>query len=135
MRTSTFPRLCLYLALSSAVSGVSAQEGHPLKGSWLGSLHAGTASATDLLLVLDWNDRQITGTINPGTDNIAITSAELDPENWTVRLEADGIEAKSGTQVHYVMEGRLEQLELPHRSFKGTWTKDAGSGDFELVRQ
>lgn len=98
-------------------------------------MQEGAASSEDFLLVLDWSDQQITGTINPGTDDIAITSAELDPDNWTVRLEADGVKAGSSTQVHYLIEGKLEQMELPHRSFRGTWMNGTGRGDFELVRQ
>src|SRR5690606_34004517 len=53
----------------------TAQEGHPLKGSWLGTWAGNEAHGENVLLVLDWDGQNITGIINPGTDNIAITKA------------------------------------------------------------
>jgi hypothetical protein len=111
-----------------------AQEGHPLKGSWLGMWESNETHGDDLLLVLDWDGKSITGMINPGTDNIPIGKASLDPDGWVVTLEADAKD-KSGAAVHYVIEGRLEDLELPNRSIVGTWRSERGGGAFEASRQ
>ena len=47
-----------------------AQEGHPLKGSWLGTWAGNKIHGNDVLLVMTWDGKSITGTINPGTDNM-----------------------------------------------------------------
>ena len=115
-----------------ATSG--AQEGHPLKGSWLGEWQGNTVHGDNILLILDWDGKAITGMINPGTDNMPIKTASLDPKGWVVRLEADGKD-KDGSTVSYVIEGKIENLELPNRSINGTWSSNKGRGTFTASRQ
>jgi hypothetical protein len=122
------------LTMLAALSPATAQEGHPLKGSWLGRWESNEAHGADILLVLDWDGANITGMINPGTDNIPITKASLDPDGWVVTIEADAKD-RSGAAVHYVIEGRIENLELPNRSVVGTWKSQRGGGVFEIGRQ
>ena len=112
----------------------SAQEGHPLKGSWLGEWAGNTVHGDNILLILDWDGKAITGMINPGTDNIPITKASLEPKGWAVTIEADAKD-KSGAALHYVIEGRIENVELPNRSIVGTWRSQRGRGAFEASRQ
>jgi hypothetical protein len=121
----------LAVVASTAGSGF-AQEGHPLRGSWIGTWN-GNTHGNDVLIVMDWNGTTVTGSINPGTDNIKITGVTLDPENWTVKLEADTGNKSKG--VHYVIEGKIEQLELPSRSIVGTWKSEEGNGELKIVRQ
>jgi hypothetical protein len=111
-----------------------AQEGHPLKGSWLGEWSGNTTHGDNILLILDWDGQNITGMINPGTDNIPLGKASLDPSGWVVKLEADGKDS-SGANVHYVIEGKIENLELPNRSIAGTWQSNKGRGAFTASRQ
>lgn len=111
-----------------------AQEGHPLKGSWLGAWHSNETHGENVLVILDWDGENITGMVNPGTDDIAITNASLDPDGWIVRLEADA-EGDGGAALHYVIEGRIENLELPNRSIVGTWSSERGEGVFDVSRQ
>jgi hypothetical protein len=111
-----------------------AQEGHPLKGSWLGEWAGNAVHGDDILLILDWDGKAITGMINPGTDNMALTRASLEPNGWVVRLEAEGKD-KDGSAVRYVIEGKLENLELPNRSLNGTWASNKGRGTFTASRQ
>lgn len=113
---------------------VVAQEGHPLKGSWLGTWAGNAVHGENVLLVLDWDGQDITGIINPGTDNIEITEASLDPDGWVVTIEAEAANG-SGAAVRYVIEGRIENLELPNRSIVGTWRHQQGRGEFEASRQ
>jgi hypothetical protein len=112
----------------------SAQEGHPLKGSWLGEWKGNTVHGDNILLILDWDGKAITGMINPGTDNMPVKSASLDPKGWVVKIEADG-KAKDGSAVSYVIEGKIENLELPNRSINGTWSSNKGRGTFTASRQ
>jgi len=121
------------LGLGLLASG-GAQEGHPLKGSWLGEWSGNTDNGDNILLILDWDGKAITGMINPGTDNIPLTRASLDPNGWAVKLEAEGKD-KDGSAVRYVIEGKIENLELPNRSINGTWSSNKGRGAFMASRQ
>jgi hypothetical protein len=113
---------------------LGAQEGHPLKGSWIGVWEGNDAHGDNVLVILNWDGRAITGMINPGTDNIEIDRATLDPEEWGVRIEADA-ETRDGRTVNYVIEGTIQDLELPNRYITGTWRTGNDSGDFEIRRQ
>ncbi len=124
----------LVAALVAFAMPVAAQEGFPLKGSWLGTWSHNTVHGDNVLVVLDWDGKNITGTINPGTDNIPITKASLDPNGWVVKIEADAKD-KTGAPIHYTIEGMLKDLELPTRSVVGTWSSQRGHGDFEISRQ
>jgi len=46
-------------------SAALAQEGHPLKGSWIGEWSGNTALGDFVLIVMDWNGEEVTGMINP----------------------------------------------------------------------
>jgi hypothetical protein len=119
---------------SLATAPAVAQEGHPLKGSWLGTWEGNDALGNDLILILDWDGKSVTGMINPGTDNIPITKATLEPKGWVVTLEADARD-KSGAPLHLVIDGHIENVELPNRSIVGTWRSQRGRGAFEASRQ
>jgi hypothetical protein len=121
--------------LSLGPFGVTlAQEGHPLKGSWLGEWQGNATHGDNILLILDWDGKNITGMINPGTDNIPLGRASLDPNGWVVKLEAEGKD-KDGSAVRYAIEGKIENLELPNRSINGTWSSNKGRGTFTASRQ
>jgi len=126
------------LALSFATllggSQVAAQEGHPLKGSWLGTWAGNKIHGNDVLVVLNWDGKAITGTINPGTDNMVVKNATLNPDGWVVHLEADAKD-KSGAAVTYIIDGKIEDLRLPNRSITGTWKNQRESGIFKVGRQ
>jgi hypothetical protein len=121
--------------LAMGLLGTStAQEGHPLKGSWLGEWAGNSVHGDNILLILDWDGKAVTGMINPGTDNIPLSAASLEPNGWVVKLEAEGKD-KDGSAVRYVIEGKLENLELPNRSITGTWSSNKGRGTFTASRQ
>jgi hypothetical protein len=129
-----------WLTMAAAVLAIgllgtsAAQEGHPLKGSWLGEWAGNTVHGDDVLLILDWDGKAITGMINPGTDNIPLKTGSLEPNGWVVKLEAEGKD-KDGSAVRYVIDGKLENLELPNRSITGTWSSNKGRGTFTASRQ
>jgi hypothetical protein len=101
-----------------------AQEGHPIKGSWIGEWE-GNTMGDSLLMVMNWDGKAITGVINPGTDNLEIKTATLNPADWTVHIEAGD----------YKLDGKFARLELPNRSISGTWSGGGKNGSFEIVRQ
>jgi hypothetical protein len=111
-----------------------AQEGHPLKGSWLGTWGPSKMHSNDILIVMNWDGKAITGMINPGTDNIPIKNATLNPEGWLVHIEADAKD-KAGP-INYVIDGKIEGLAFHNRSVTGTWKSQRGeSGPFKISRQ
>ena len=128
-------RFVLALSITALLAApVVAQEGHPLKGSWIGTWAGNHNQGNDLLLVLNWDGKNIIGTINPGTDNIAIKNATLQPDGWVVRFEADAKD-KAGKPITYVLEGKIANLPLPNRTITGTWKNQEESGVLKLSRQ
>ena len=125
--------LAVFVACLIGGTLISAQEGHPLKGSWLGTWGPAKTHSNDIVLVLNWDGKAITGMINPGTDNISIKSATLDPDKWTVHFEADAKD-KAGA-INYVIDGKIENLPMPNRFISGTWKSQRGSGAFRIQRQ
>ena len=110
-----------------------AQEGHPLKGSWLGTWGPSKIHSNDILIIMNWDGKTISGMINPGTDNMAIKNATLNPEGWLVHLEAE-TKDKSGP-ITYVIDGKIENLAMHNRFISGTWKSQRGSGAFRIQRQ
>ena len=129
--------LGLVFSLAALAGGASlaAQEGHPLKGSWIGTWEGNKAQGNDVLVILNWNGKAITGMINPGTDNMEIKNATLNPDGWQVHLEAD-LKDKSGKVTNtYVIDGKIENLAFHNRSVVGTWRSQNGKGAFKISRQ
>ena len=111
-----------------------AQEGHPVKGSWIGVWESNETHGENVLVILNWDGSRISGMINPGTHNIEITDASLDPDGWVVTIAASG-QNGDGEEVNYTIEGSIMDLELPNRYIVGTWRSNEGRGDFEIRRQ
>jgi hypothetical protein len=121
------------LSLALALPTI-AQEGYPLKGSWIGVWESNTQHGNDVLLVMNWDGKSVSGIINPGTDNIKIDKATLDPSGWKVHIEADA-KTKQGGAVRYIIDGTIQNLQQPNRAIVGTWQSQSGRGKFEVHRQ
>lgn len=130
MRTALLATIFLVAGATMA----DAQEGHPLKGSWIGVWESNQVLGDDVVVILDWDGQKISGMINPGTDNIPIDVATLNPKDWGVHIEADAEDA-DGRRLRYVIDGKIEHLELPNREIVGTWQSQQGRGHFEIRRQ
>ena len=63
-----------------------------------------------------------------------VKNASLNPEGWVVHLEADGKDA-TGAAVHYVIDGKIENLAFRNRTVTGTWKSQRESGPFKIQRQ
>jgi hypothetical protein len=133
MRVKAFLLLCLLSSLALATAAL-AQEGHPLKGTWLGDWGPNKNDRNQVTIVMDWDGKQITGQINPGPGAIPLKNATLEPKGWLVHFEADAKNA-AGQNVHYVVDGKIENLGLANRAIVGTWTHDNVKGDFRIQRQ
>jgi hypothetical protein len=123
----------LALAATILAATAAAQVGHPAKGSWSGYWGASDTDKHRILLLLDWRDRQITGTINPGPNQVPIDKAELDVATWTLRLEAS-MPTASGDKARFVTTGQLTNLgSWTMRTYSGTYVFGAETGRFTVT--
>ena len=125
--------LFLFIAACLLVAPARAQEGHPLKGSWIGTWGPSKVHSNDLLVIMSWDGKTVSGTINPGTDDIPLKNATLNPEGWVVHFEGEAKD-KAGP-INYVFDGKIEGLAFHNRSITGTWKSQRESGQFKIQRQ
>jgi len=86
-----------------------------------------------MFLVLDWENHEIIGTINPGPDAIPIDRAEIDYATWTLTIEADMPRA-AGDTARYVATGKLDNLgSWVNRRYSGTYSYGDETGTFLLT--
>lgn len=130
----TLSRLLAVCFLAAAVPA-AAQQGHPLVGIWLGDWGTSEDARNYVVLEMNWFDTTLSGVINPGfPDQAEIEVGELDSANWTVHLEAVGVD-ENGNPVRTVIDGRLDNLGSPNRTLSGTWRRGMATGDFSLARE
>ena len=130
MTRSGFWVLLLATGLATAAVG---QVGHPAKGSWSGYWGTSDAAKRRLLVVLDWRERQITGVINPGPNQVPIDKAELDVDTWTLRLQAN-MPTTGGGKAPFVATGQLTNLgSWTTRTYSGTYVFGSETGRFTVT--
>jgi hypothetical protein len=112
-------------------STAPAQEGHPLTGTWSGDWGPSATSRTHITMVMAWDGKTVTGTINPGPDAVPVPAILLDVTNWTIRFEAT---AKGAPGDRIAVEGKIDDLGSPHRTIVGSWRQGAAKGTFKLTR-
>jgi hypothetical protein len=122
-----------FAVMAAMAATASAQFGHPLKGTWTGDWGPNKDTRTHVVLELNWDGKAITGAINPGANGVALKIATLDAPNWHVHFEADGKDA-AGNAVHYVIDGKMENIGAYQRFITGTWTQGSVKGDFKVTR-
>ena len=120
------------LVLTLGVCAAAAQEGHPLTGTWSGDWGPGAKERTHITMVMTWDGKTISGTINPGPDAVAVDAIALDVTTWTVRFEADAKSASGPVKIN--VEGQIDDIASPHRTITGTWRQGTAKGDFKLTR-
>lgn len=142
---------CLLCCMLLAAAGL-AQEGHPAKGTWVG-YWGPTATENRLMIVMDYDGKNLTGVVNPGANAIPIKLARLDitpgkppskpgepvgEPTFKMHIEADTKDAK-GNSTSIVADGTMQHVGLPGRLMVGTWTQTSGGktvkGDFRISRQ
>ena len=133
---SAFRRKLLISVMVLALPALAAaQFGHPLKGQWSGEWGP-KGSPSRLLLDIEWDGKDLTGRINPGTDTEGtfkkVTIDYSPVTSWKVQIEG---EAKDGGKVVPVrVDGTLENLGASSRVFHGTWMQGTKKGEFAVTR-
>ena len=125
--------LCVLVSLLS-LAGVSAQEGHPLVGTWYGEWGPTPQQRHDVAIIMSWDGKKIDGIVDPGPDAVPFKTATLDSSSWTVHIEAERAAKDKSPAVRYVIDGKLSNLGSYNRTLTGTWTQGATKGDFKLTR-
>ena len=141
MRSKTSGTVFL-LAWLLLVAPIFAQMGYPLKGSWSGDWWLKKGEENHLLLDFDWDGKTLTGVLNPGTDNVVLQKLSLEPptggvegaiDPWNLHFEAD-VKDTSGRTVHYVVDGKLQNIGAYRKFVTGTWMAGKQKGEFRIVR-
>ena len=110
-----------------------AQVGHPVKGSWLGYWGPNARERHRMFLVLDWENREIVGTINPGPNAIPLERAEIDYTTWILTIEAE-MPLTGGGSARYVATGKIDNLgSWVNRRYSGTYRLGQETGTFSLT--
>ena len=119
------------LGLLLLVSGAAwAQEGFPLDGTWRGEVVNKDGSHRTIVLVMQYDGKQVNGTMNPGPDSIDFSGGKLTPEGWKFALAFKGNKGLS-TQFN----GTISNLGKYDRVLAGKWTEGANSFDIRFVHE
>jgi hypothetical protein len=100
----------------------------PLSGTWTGDWGPTPDHRNKVTLELKLDGTNVTGTVNPGPDAVALTKGTFAKDTGMVNLEADAKD-HAGKAVHYVIDGKLDGTTL-----SGSWTHDAKKGDFKVTK-
>lgn len=117
----------LLLLFSGAVM---AQEGFPLDGTWRGEVLNKDGSHRTIVLVMQYDGKQVNGTMNPGPEGVDFTGGKLTPEGWKFALAFKGAKGVS-TQ----FDGTISNLGKYNRVLAGRWTEGASSFDIRFVHE
>jgi len=148
MSASSLRLICLSSFLLCAASA-PAQEGHPLRGVWVGYWGPAATAQNRVVVVMDHDGKTVSGVLNPGPNAVPLKVARLDITPGTpspkqgvpailpifkVYFEVD---AKDGVAI--VAEGTMHNTALPNRWIEGTWTRTSGGkavkSEFKITRQ
>lgn len=111
-----------------------AQEGHPMSGVWVGDWGLSAQQRNRVVIVLEWEDTELSGTINPGPNAIPLKVATADPADWSLHAEADATDT-NGQPTSWVIDGKIDDLGTYNRSIEGSWKVGNQQGTFSITRQ
>jgi hypothetical protein len=134
---ATFRTVCVLACLAFAAA-TSAQEGHPMVGSWHGDWGLNAKERHDLTLIVDYtpDGAGITGLMNPGYDHATLENFVVEfpkPTDWNVRFDV-ALKDKAGKVTRYSASGKLDKIGSDRRTLTGSWTAGTMKGDFRLTR-
>ncbi len=119
------------LSLLLLVSGAAlAQEGFPLDGTWRGEVVNKDGSHRTIVLVMQYDGKQVNGTMNPGPGSIDFTGGKLDPEGWKFAVAFKGARG-----VNPQSNGTISNPGKFNRVLAGRWTEGASSFDIRFVHE
>lgn len=102
----------------------------PLSGTWVGDWGPSAADRNQVTVELKWDGKNLTGTVNPGPNAVELKKTSFDQKTGAIHMEADAKNRRSGAEVHYVIEGKVEG-----NTMTGTWNHDNRKGDFKITKK
>lgn len=123
-------RALLSSLLVLLASTASAQEGFPLDGTWRGETKAKDGSPRTIVLVMQWDGKQVNGTMNPGRDGTEFTGGKLVPDGWKFTLN---FKTTQGANVRF--DGTISNLGKYDRVLAGKWTEGTETFDIRFVHE
>lgn len=123
-----FARFLMFIACLGLSATLVAQTGHPAKGSWSGNLTPASGAPARIRLLIDDNNGNLSGAVNPGRNAIDMSSVVLDPATWGLTIKAKTPEGD------LVLTGTLSNLgSWTNRKYIGTYTQGSQKGKFEIT--
>ncbi len=123
-----FARFLMFLACLGLSAALMAQTGHPAKGSWSGDLKPASGESARIRLLIDDQNGDLSGKINPGRNAIDMSKVELDAAKMTLTIQATTPEGA------LVLTGTLSNLgSWSNRKYIGTYTQGSAKGNFEIT--
>jgi hypothetical protein len=129
LKLTSFIAVLMTLLMSLATGVATAQEGHPIKGTWRGTIDMGS-DTRNLVIIMDYDGDSISGMINPGRSSYRFSSSALDAPNWTLHATA---ETRDGVAVS--MTGTLHEIGARNRYLEGTWSEAGRQYPFRITRE
>ena len=111
------------------VMAVSLFAQDPLSGNWKGDWGPSPRDRNQVSVVLKYDGKALTGTINPESDRIQLSKASFDPKTGAVHMEAM-TPGRGGSTYHYMIDGKLEKGAIA-----GSWNHDTFKVDFKITKQ
>jgi hypothetical protein len=130
MKATTTGLACVLLGFaltSSAAAQPKAAD--PISGSWTGDWGPSAADRNQVTVVLKWDGKALTGSVNPGPNAIELQKCTFDAKAGAVHMEADA-KSRRGADIHYVIDGKVEGDTM-----SGSWNHDNRKGDFKISRK
>jgi len=127
MRLKVLSLVALLVCILMATSALAQGSSDPLSGTWIGTWGPSPTDRNDVTVVFKWDGKTLTGNVNPGPNEIALTKTMFDPKTGTIHMEADA--SRRGAVIHYVIDGKIDKGTIT-----GTWNHDNRKGDFRITK-
>src|ERR1700733_5212526 len=136
MQKNSIRLFCLLVCLAIALPVLALQRGNdPLTGTWTGDWGPSAEDRNTVSVDLKWDGKALSGvvhSINPQKADVKLQKATFDPNSGRIHMEAEPISTRSGSVVHFVIDGKLTK-----GSMSGSWDHGGPGkkGDFKLTKK
>jgi hypothetical protein len=120
----------LTILMLTCAAVAAGQEGFPLDGTWRGETTAADGSHRTIVLIMQWDGKQISGTVNPGPNGSDFTGGKLNPDGWKFTLDT---KTSQGAAIHF--DGTLSDIGKYDRVLAGKWTEGGSTINVRFVRE
>jgi len=125
--------ICLLACLAVAIQMLAQQRSgtDPVTGTWSGDWGPNQADRNQVTVDLKLEGTAVTGVVKTtNRPEVPLSKGTFDATARTVKMEAEAKNPRSGANVKYIIEGKLEGNTLT-----GSWNHDTTKGDFKLTKK